>query len=248
MSNIVIAVSRVHYGKDYLPYTIRSTEGFADKHIVLYTHSPSFKPGAAYDDNPDSREEMMEAAVGAGGRRVEWVENQPIDALSALRLYPQAEMLLELDADEVLSPALSRAIIDEWSDGNLTHSSYRVPMVHHWRSFAYICRDSNHPVRLYLPNNRADEQPQYLPLEMGLIHHFGYARRLADMRYKMKLSMHSDEFRPGWWDDIFLKFPERLTDLHPVCLEGFWNAERIDIDTLPRVLANHPYRDLEVIE
>lgn len=241
----VAALTMLHYGSDYLASVIKSTEGIADSHLILYTERPSYRPGHPGTGNTDTKADLQEIAISTGGRRVEWAENWPISVESAFRIYPDLKMLLVLDADEVISEELSRNLISEWFSGRLTVADYRLPMIHHWRSFRYVCRDSNHPVRLYLPHNPPGAA--YLSESLGLIHHFGYARKLADMRYKMELSLHREEFRPGWWDEIFLKFPERLTDLHPVCLDGFWNAEEFPADLLPRAVKTHPYRNLEVI-
>jgi hypothetical protein len=164
-------------------------------------------------------------------------------------MFPSADLILELDADEIPHRSLLDDIRRRMEGGELTASMYRLPFVHHWRSFRHICRDGNWPVRLYLPKNHGGEIEFWPEGDThGAIHHFGYARQIADMRYKLDISAHRSEFRPGWWEDTFLAYPQRLNDLHPVCVDGFWNAEPIERESLPAVLRGHPFYHLEVIE
>jgi hypothetical protein len=156
-------------------------------------------------------------------------------------------MVLELDADEIIEPSLCRDIIERYARGELTAYSYRLPFVHFWRSFNYVCRDGNHPTRLYLPRQRGGQEGIYYPSGAGHVLHFGYARTITDMRYKISLSAHQDEFRARWWDDVFMAFPDRLTDLHPVSVD-FWNAEPYDRAGLPDCLRGHAYYGMEKIE
>lgn len=245
----IVAFTRVLYGADYLEYVIRSTQGFADQHIVLYTPTVSRGFNRTELACPDSRQELYRAAHNGAGARLMWVDGEAPDVRTAFALRPDADIMLELDADEVIHPDLCDNIRHRFSNGELTAHQYRLPMVHHWRTFHLVCRNPGWPGRLYLPKNLND-QVDYWPESdaHGNLHHFGYARQLADMRYKLDVSVHKPEFRPGWWEDIFLKFPERLTDLHPVCVDGFWNATEFDIKALPPVMFSHPWLNREVIE
>lgn len=243
---MIVALTRLHYGADYLDAVIRSTEGFADLHIILYTERPNF--GHLTDlPCPDSREELQQIAEIAGGDRLRWVDHPEPGVAAALARFQDVELLLELDGDEVIHQDLAADILTRYQAGDLTIPRYRLPMVHHWRSFGYTCTDGQWPVRLYVPGQPGDETDWY-PNNGRYIHHFGYARKLVDMRYKWAVSLHGPEMRPGWWEDIFTCFPERLEDLHPVSDNGFWKAEPFPDSGLPAVLISHPYRGLEVIE
>lgn len=244
---MIIAVTRLHYGLDYLPWVIKSSKPIADRHLILYTHEVSFWPGMSRDENPDSGEALREAAVAADPDRVVWVDHLPIDVWSTLRMFPAADAILELDADEIISPQLCASIRSELGKGSLTKRVYRVPFLHHWRSFDYVCKNPGWPTRLFLPGG--EEGEDYFPggEAAGYIHHFGYARKRADMRYKAALSMHKPEWREGWWEEKYDRFPEVLEDVHP-CVADLWTAEPYDKRQLPDILRNHPYYDLEVIE
>lgn len=242
------AITRLHYGAPYLDACIRSSEGFAEKHIVIYTEQPNF-PGSPSMPCPDTREQLFQIARTAGGERLVWIDHPEPGVGIALDLYPQIRMAMELDSDEILHQDLGTDIKRRFEAGELTAKRYRLPMIHHWRAFRYGCTDGQWPVRLYLPyaeRNDVDWYPHTEPKRY--IHHMGYAIPRAHMEYKWMLSLHKNEMRPEWWGEIYDRFPERLTDLHPVSNNGFWNAEEIPDGELPAAFINHPYRYLEVVE
>lgn len=237
-----IAWTRVHYGVDYLEYVCKSTAGWADYHVILYTAVPTYGFGT-HLANPDSREDLLAAAQrGAGGRLI-WLDNAPIDALTVHRLYPEADLILELDADEVIDYSLLHALESDYHAGRLEARHYRLPMSHYWRSFGWRCEDSNPPIRLWQPRVAGGEA--YYPDKAGRIHHFGYARTEANMRYKWDVSHHKPELRTDWWDK-FRRFEK--DDVHPVCIDGFWNAHPVDRAELPAILRSHPYYEKVIIE
>lgn len=242
----IYAFSRVHYGIDYLRQVIQSTMPFVREHLILYTPTPTFGRYTSMP-NPDSREAVFNAAFSVKGARVRWMEHVPVQVETALNTYPDADLILELDADEIIQPALFEHMIRRYELGELNNFAYRVPFLHHWRSFGYVCEDSGHPIRLYVPK-AANRETSYYPSGNGYIHHFGYARRTLDMQYKWETSMHIGELRPEWWGDIWGKFPDRLTDVHPVCRDHFWDARPYDRAKLPEYMREHPYYGLEVIE
>jgi len=241
---MIVAFTRLHYGKDYLGWVISSALPFVDKFIVLYTPVPTFGRATPLTC-PDSREELLGIAQTVAGDKLDWREGLSISAEVAMKLYPDTELALELDADEVIHPALFEQIWDRHAKGELTAYCYRLPFWHHWRSFRHVCEDSGWPARLYFPKRERKDAAFYAD-PAGRVHHFGYARRDADMRYKWECSMHAGEIRADWWGDIWEKYPDRLTDLHPVAA-NFWNAEALDPLCLPPILHNHPYSHLEVI-
>jgi hypothetical protein len=242
----IIAFTRCHYGGDYLGDVLRSTEGFAEQHVVLYTPVPTFGHNTDLPC-PDAGATLKVIAEETARGRLQWIENKPVNSQTVLELYPDADIILELDADEIVQPRLLDHITKSYEGGWLTERCYRLPMLHHWRSFDHVCRDQLRPVRLYLPQNIVNGDPHYYPEGHGYIHHFGYARSVEDIRYKLAISMHSDEFRQGWWDEVFMRFPERLTDLHPV-VHDIWTAVSYDKDLLPGTMHDHPYFDMEAIE
>lgn len=241
----IVALTRLHYGSDYLDAVIRSTEGFADKHLVVYTPVPTFGQGTDLP-NPDTRDQLLTIAQRAAGKRLHWVEGQIPSVFVTYHEFADVDVILELDADEVIHQDLLRDIRQKLDRGELDHFRYRLPMIHHWRCFHLGCTDGQWPERLYLPKAK-NRDTAYYDRVGSYIHHFGYARRDVDMRYKWGVSLHKPELRPEWWTEIWDKFPERLKDLHPTN-NDFWNADPFEDGLLPAALINHPYRYLEVIK
>jgi hypothetical protein len=242
---MIVAFTPLHYGSPMLDAVIRSTEGFAEKHLVHYAHVPNF-PGNPTMPNPDTREQLLDIAITAGGKRLHWTETHTPDLLMAMREHTDIEMMLQLDSDEIGHQGLLEDILRRYRNGELTHSMYYLPMRHFWRSFRWACKDSQWPRRLYIPNAPIDE-PAYYPDDTWYIEHFGYAVPRAHMIYKWQLSRHKEELRPEWWTEIYDKFPERMTDLHPVSI-GMWNAEPFEDGMHAACLMSHPNRYLDVIE
>lgn len=241
---MIIAFSRVHYGADYLGSVIRSVLPFVDKFVVLYTPFPSdgfrFTPHTC----PDSRDELYAIAHGAADDKLDWRDNLRVSAEVAMSLYPEADLALELDADEVIHPLLFEHILEHRQ--GLTARCYRLPFWHHWRRFGYVCEDAGWPARLYLQQNPKNGDPVYYDNAPARVHHFGYARKTDDMRYKWETSVHLPEIRREWWSDIWDSFPMRLNDLHPVTVD-MWNARPFAAANLPPVLHDHAYAEMDVI-
>lgn len=244
MTNVV-AVSRVHYGADYLPWVLRSALPMVDIHLIIYTPVPTFGRTTSMP-NPDTREVLFAAAQSVGSDKVLWAEGVPVEIDTALRYFPDADIVLELDADEIAMPGLIADIVARYERGELAAGAYRLPFLHFWRSFNYACDDPGWPVRLYLPKNARSEAQMYPATEQRILH-FGYCRRETDMRYKWETSVHLGELRPEWWTEIWARFPERLNDVHPV-IRDWWQAQPFDKTQLPAILHDHPYFDLEIVE
>lgn len=241
------ALTRLHYGAPYLDACIRSTEGLAEKHWVVYAERHNF-PGNPTIPCPDTRDQLLEIAQRAGGDRLMWIDHPAPGVDVVLRDHPEIDLMIELDSDEIAHQDLAVDIKRRMESGDLMFQKYRLPFVHHWRSFRYACTDAQWPVRLYLQHAQVAETVFYpMPEPARYVHHFGYVLPRVYMDYKWMLSIHRPELRPEWFEEIYARFPERLTDLHPVSHE-LWNAQPFADGDLPAVLINHPYRYLEMVD
>ncbi len=245
---MIVGYTMLHYGVDYLEYALRALEPFVDKHVIVFTDRPSWQSTAL--PCPDNRHMLYEIADGVLSGKLIWVEGDPQNYQTVRKHVPDADMIIETDADEIWPTALIHDVLWQYRGQALFGGTYRVPMQHFWRSFNHVCRDSSWPVRLWTSgrgyvNSTGDRM---LPFgDKTPIHHFGYARDLAAMRYKIDTSMHKSEWRTGWWDSVFMRYPERLQDLHPVSV-GLWNAVEYDKAGLPKIMHSHPYYERSVIE
>jgi len=246
---VIVGYTMLHYGVDYLASALASLRDYVDKRVIIYSPTPTF--GSRTDlPCPDSGDALRAIAESVLGKKLVWAGNWPQNYESVKRILPETKIILEVDADEVWPVDLVARVLRLWRTDELTHDRYRMPMIHHWRSFGYVCRDQSWPIRLGLFNRKAHEPIPWL-YSGSPIHHFGYARSLSDMRYKIDTSAHKSEWRAGWWENKFLPWtpdvgPQGMTDLHPVAV-NLWNSEPYDRADLPEFMHDHPNFDKAVI-
>lgn len=246
----IISLTVLHYGTDFLQYALQSVHEAVDLQYVLYTPEGSHghKSGAVC---PDTREALIECAIAGAGDKLRWhegiypTEGQHRDMIH--QLAPDADCIIVVDADEVYADGLAQEI-RTYAEQHYTDTPkrLRVPFWHYWRSFKRgFMHDPALPERVIFPKIATETRGTF---QTGkVIHHFGYAQRSEIVGYKLKTHGHKNEFRHDcdWFTDIFMS--NRQYDCHPVGSDA-WNCEDMDsIQQLPSVLANHPFKDLEVI-
>lgn len=253
-----------HYGKDYLPWALRSVYDNVEQIHILYTPHPSH--GSGTDAPPvETRDQLREAAYSFGDPqgKIRWYDTKNIrmeghhrDKAVEKCAKAGAEMILVVDCDEVWhTDVLTKAL--EMAERENNCRAWRVNFIHFWRGFDWVCRDQGWPDRIL--DLRQDDGYGYIPPEMGEIYHFGYAVRYELMRYKWLIHGHRDELRPGWLDDIYDDDdwpptddwpPEKLAnyDCHPANEKNFWTPEPFDKERLPGFMREHPFWDMEVID
>lgn len=244
----VIAYTALHYGSDYLAYAIRSVIDYVDEYWVLYSAIGSH--GHRTDRKcPDSRETLFAIANTAAGRKLRWVDGEwPYEGAqrdSILQYAPDADVILVLDADEIWSDGLVSDVLK--SVDNYPCRSWRVPIIHFWRSFHHvILHDPAYPTRVILPKY-SDGDRTIAPFPYKPICHMGYAQRSEIVEYKQHTHGHKGEWRRDvdWFKDKFMANAQ--VDCHPVGSE-YWNPETVKLwDYMPEFMKQHPYAKLEVI-
>lgn len=242
----IAGVVALHYGREYLPWSIRSVIKDLDELHILY--SPVGSHSVRTDvPCPETRDELFKIAHQEAGDKLRWhdgdwhYEGQQRDAIYSLT---DADVLVTVDADEVWHPGLLRAVLAYGE--HATVSDLRIPFWHYWRSMRRVIKhDPALPVRVRFLPLRKGETTFQIPAWCGesfRIHHFGYAQSAEIIGYKMKIHGHIAELRPRWFEDVFL--PNVQTDCHPVGSE-WWTPEHCEP---PAFMADHPYYELEVIE
>lgn len=243
--NKAIAYTALHYGREYLPWAIRSVIKDVDEYHVLYSPVGSHSVRTSVPC-PETRDELLNIARMEAGDKLRWhdgdwrFEGQQRDSIYQLT---DAEMILVVDADEVYAPGLAQHLRAQAPYH--THRHVRLPFFHYWRSLKRVIRhDPAFPIRMILPYLQQGETTFQIPpwlKEDFCVHHFGYAQSAEIVGYKMQIHGHIAELRQRWFEDIFLT--NRQTDCHPVGSE-WWNPEACDV---PHFMTNHPYANLEVI-
>lgn len=242
----VIAYVALHYGKDYLGWSIRSVIDHIDELHVIYTPVGSHGHRTT-TPCPETRDELFAIAAQAAGSKLRWHEGTwPYEGAQRDSIHqyaPDADAILVLDADEIWSIETVEATL--LAARYEQARTYRVPIIHYWRSFhRCILHDPAFPTRLILPKVRSGEDA----IHTAPINHMGYAQRPEIVRYKLETHGHKNEFRRdvNWFEDVFMA--NRQTDCHVVGSE-YWNPETVNpLDYLPSYMADHPYYGMSVIE
>lgn len=247
----VQSLTILHYGKDYLPYAIRSVYDQVDLCHIFYTPTPSH----GHQTNippPEKRDELIAAAYDYDpDDKVLWydmvnVTHEGPQRDLALRTVRDAgaDLVLVADCDEIWPDDLAAEFLGLVERSNSARN-WLANMVHFWRSFGWACSDQGWPVRII--DLRQAGGTAYLPRESGRIYHFGYAVRDKIMRYKWRIHGHKNELRPEWFDTKWGVWPPP-GDCHPTNDKGFWHPEPFDKTQLPAFMKAHPFYDLGKIE
>ena len=242
----VIAYTALHYGSDYLDWSIQSIIDHVDEYHVLYSAVGSH--GHRTDVlNPDTREQLYALASDAAGSKLRWHDGEWAHEgyqRDSIHTYaPDADVILVVDSDEVFADGLAADAIEFAQVAGVRN--IRLPFLHLWRSFRRgFAHDPAYPVRVICPLVASGETT--MPTDKR-VWHFGYAQRSEIVAYKVNVHGHRGEWRRDvdWLNDVFLA--NRQYDCHPVGSDA-WNCEDIDQSQLPSALLNHPYRELSIIE
>ncbi len=251
----VVAYYALHYGAEYLAWSVRAIEPFVDEIRVLFTPTPSFGHGSAGMRGPETGDQLR-AEVDRflkDPSKLRWRvgtwrgEGEHRDAAEE-GLRDTDTLLLHVDADEVWPAAALEALLTYVSGRRGSPRSWRVPFVHFFRSFRWLCRDPLMPERI------VDLRPGRVRGEWGFcssiapVLHFGYAQSEAIVRYKWRVHGHKAELRPGWLDR-FAGWQPGDVDMHPTNV-NFWDPEPTSDEIavhLDALLHDHPYRHLSRI-
>ena len=246
MADRVLGFVILHYGKPYLRYAIESVYDQVDKIVILYTDRPS--QGFSADiPCPDTREELREC-VEPFMDKIQWVDghwSHEGEHTEAIWNYAEGyDWIWRLDADEVSPPGMVAEMIRQAKETN--HKSYRIPFIHFWKCFHRVCRDGQQPVRLVRVDGGEGERNLDSKGGEWTVFHFGYAVPTKYIAYKMQVSGHRPEWRPDWFENIWLKNSQKNT--HPVMHTNHWMPEDFDKTKMPDVIKRHPFYNAEVIE
>lgn len=249
----------LHYGREYLAWSIRSIQDVVDEIQVFYSPRPSFGRGEA-GPCPESEEDLKREVYRflKPGKKLHWVsglwpmEGAHRDAAVEAARARGASAVLVIDADEVWDPGeLRQQLVDALA---APERETLAPFCHFWRSFKYVCMDPSRPLRII---KFAGEGLRYADQKVPVLH-FGYAQTELITRYKIAIHGHRSEWRPGWLENKFLPWrPEsEMKDVHPTCGwnssfgDYFWNpkpaGEWLGI-IVQALVGDHPYAKLEVI-
>ena len=243
----------LHYGKEYLAWSIRSVQEAVDEIIVVYSDKPSFGhfSGLAC---PDTEEQLKDEANRFLKRPLIWHKGTwGQEGMHRREIYRIAEerkidQVLVVDADELWHPEDAAKALD--LPPSRPERNVLVRFVHFWRSFNWTCPDPAMPVRIC--NVKGTPTDWFLPPQTRPVLHFGYAQAFETIDYKMSIHGHKNELREGWAEHKYKAWkPESgIKDVHPTNID-FWAPQATSpllkeaVDTL---LKDHPYYGKDTIQ
>jgi len=246
---MIAAYMILHYGAQWLKYSLRSIVDEVDEIHISYTSVPSH---SFHTDlkNPENEEELY---LIARPFDVFWHNDSEMKFVHegfhrehATKLCADrgAEIILVIDADEIWSPSVLEDALNVVKDSD--YHSYRINMMHFWRSVKWVCEDPACPTRFIKPGVQ-DSSEQYVS---GRVFHMGYAQTPEIINYKQSIHGHRGEWRPGWFEEKFLAWKPGMNDVHPTCRENFWEPKPfVDTDSiLEYLIGDHPYWGIDIIE
>ncbi|PIQ84207.1 MAG: hypothetical protein COV75_03375 [Candidatus Omnitrophica bacterium CG11_big_fil_rev_8_21_14_0_20_63_9] len=177
-----------------------------------------------------------------------------------------------IDGDEVYRPDHLRVIREE-VEAHPDVGTFHIKCTVLWHSFRYripywgvkwtpwrlfkITRSRKllglsvpYRCRITGPNRTNSLGPRYLiPPHKAIFYHLGYARATERMRLKFDTSEQQRHFVNGWFEDVWMKWPQQrsMKNLQPLDPEGLPEALPVDPSDLPELLRAHPYWNLEII-
>lgn len=240
----VVAYYALHYGKEWLEWSMRSVRNYVDDIIVVYTAKPSY----GHTTNipcPESRDDLKTIA---GRFDALWYDYdtfhwEGVHRDTAYKICEDygADIIVPVDHDEMFDPVMFLAALDHVKSSQARN--YRVPMQHYWRSVGWVCHDEAQPVRFHKVGGEGDD---YIPREYGNVHHFGYAQSSPLMAYKWLIHGHKPELRHGWYQGKFLNWQPGDGDVHPTN-HDFWTPVEYNRTHLYNLIGDHPYFHLDII-
>lgn len=237
----------LHYGKEWLGWSMRSIVEHVDEIHVFYVSKPSHGTQTSLRC-PETWYELKDIAdkfdaIWWDCPNFHW-EGEHRDFAVKTLTEKGADTILVVDADEIWPQHhIAQALNTAEKDGTAVN---RVFMRHFWRSLKWVCDDEAAPVRILRPGAPATET--YIGGN-DKVYHMGYAQSPEIIFYKQQIHGHRAEWRDGWFENIFLPWKPGDADVHPTNVD-FWTPVNPDLDTfrqLRQLCGDHPYFNLDLI-
>ncbi len=241
----------LHYGREWLKWSMRSIREHVDEIHVFYVSTPSHGTQTPLPC-PETMIELKDIADEFGATwwncpHFAWEGEHRDFAVNVLK-QRKADTILVVDADEIWPVDYLRYVLDaaEHCDYNV----HLVNMMHFWRSLKWVCHDAAMPVRVLRPNS-SNPSECYLStnnITGNKVFHMGYAQTPEIVYYKQQIHGHKAEWRDGWFENTFLPWVPGVGDVHPTNVDFWTPVEYNDEDgMLKKLCGDHPYWDLDLI-
>lgn len=208
---------------------ISQFDGLVDRHLVLVSTEP-WHAGDTYKDDGKTAElaEDMGAEVYQAAFKSETEQRN-----AGQRILSDMDWILVVDADERYENHEIRrwiTFLEQASEDEYKNSS----MVVYWKDTNHALiepSEGGHTTSVRPSVRFTDKRATISPwawLPKGItMHHFSYVRTDEEMAQKLATFEHQHEIVPGWYENVWLKWKEGDTNLHPVNPPNFLGTKNI---------------------
>lgn len=240
-----LAYIPLHYGSPYLDAVIRSIDPHVEKILILYTSRPSYGQNRGLK-NPDTMQQLYDIAHNASDK-IQWVQIPPMGQENQHRQMvfnyaSEYDLIMAVDSDEIFDD------VEEMKKAAMATNCQTVNVggdrwYHFWRSFNECNRDGFYPTRFHVVKGKNEATI----IHVGKIYHMGYALPENMTQYKISVHGHKDILNT-WINEKWINYERGVTKfLHPDSQTVWIETESFDKTTLPQILKDHPYYNLEKI-
>lgn len=255
-----VALYTLHYGKEYLAWSIRSIQDAVDEIIVLYSKTPSFGHKISDLICPDTEEELYTEANRflIDKSKLKWISgnwgSEGVHREEGLTIArnAHAEIAVVVDADEIWhKETLVNCFNEIQINQKGTAGRWTANFCNFWKSFNHVMIDWFIPIRIIDFTSNFAEQA-HMTFQEHPVYHFGYAQSESIMKYKWTVHGHQSELLDGWMDK-FLNWTETSQEkwFHPASRQLWEYPVAItptDKKNVEGLLFDHPYKDLIIIK
>jgi hypothetical protein len=250
-----IACYTLHYGKEYLAWSIRSVQDAVDEIHILYSPTPSFG-GKTILRCPETEKALYNEAHRFAKKPVLWHrgswknEGEHRAEISNIAKKHNTELILIVDADEIWDTETAKTCLQTVWNFNAAHST-RVNFVHFYMSFNWVCYEPAMPIRIIDTRQKSGcEWPKTWCIDGQAfpVLHFGYAQSSKITAYKHIIHGHRAHIRPEWWNDKFINWKPGVNDVNP--FGNSWNPQPVHEplkSKIKELMYDHPYFGVQKI-
>lgn len=249
----VTAYYILHYGAEWLNWSMKSILSLVDNVRIFYTPTPSHGHTTDLQLPIGEDKDILQSIVSSWsmfGSRITWYDCGPFrhegehrELAAKICFENNADIVVVVDADELWDYNVLLNAIAYAKDSKAR--TFRIGMRHFWRSLWWVCDDPAMPTRII---KRQGDGEEYIGDSVGKVFHMGYAQRPLIIRYKQSIHGHKNDWRPNWFTDKFLNWEPGMGDVHPTNV-NFWTPKPYtDPDNKMMTLAgDHPYYRMGII-
>lgn len=218
-----VAVCTIAYNEaEHIERCINQFKPWGLRHVVLVSTKPWNGTPTEYDGTVQIAERAgAEVIVGYWSTEAE----QRNYGLAMLRDY---DWILIVDADELYSQTDIAKLISTLSQAT-TPAARTNKMVTYWKTTDYVFdpADGHEPIIAVNPKKAlfsehrqirqfVDHVPEFSQeLIPVTIHHMSWVKSDAKVKEKIQSFSHADQIRPGWYEEVWLKWTPEMENIRP---------------------------------